>query len=210
VSWSVPVFYPIIDTALCRSRGLDPLALAGACVRGGARWLQLRAKDESSADLVELADALVAIARRDEAHVIINDRADVAAMSHAAGVHIGQDDLDVEDVRGIVGQDAVVGVSTHDPTQVQAALTTSASYVAVGPMFATATKETGYDPRGFDLVRQAAARGKPIVAIGGITLETAPQLLGVGATGVAVISDLLVGDPEERVRQYLRTLKFER
>ena len=112
----------------------------------------------------------------------------------------------MENARAIVGADAVVGVSTHDAAQVDAALATSASYVAVGPIFRTGTKETGYEPRGIALIREAAGRGKPVVAIGGITLDTAAQVIEAGAASVAVISDLMVDDPEERVRQYLRIL----
>ncbi len=140
------------------------------------------------------------------ARVIVNDRADIAALSRAAGVHVGQDDLAVEDARAIVGPDALVGVSTHDAAQVREALATSATYVAVGPIFRTGTKETGYEPRGLELIREASGRGKPVVAIGGITIETAPQVISAGASAVAVISDLLVVDPEDRVRHYLRIL----
>jgi thiamine-phosphate pyrophosphorylase len=140
------------------------------------------------------------------ARVIVNDRADIAALSRAAGVHVGQDDLAVEDARAIVGPDALVGVSTHDAAQVREALASSATYVAVGPIFRTGTKETGYEPRGLELIREASGRGKPIVAIGGITIETAPQVISAGASAVAVISDLLVVDPEDRVRRYLRIL----
>ena len=164
----------------------------------------MRAKDESGADFLKLADAVVAAAA--DARVIVNDRADIAAMSGAAGVHVGQDDLPVERVRAIVGAGAIVGLSTHDADQVAQALTTSATYVAVGPIFRTATKETGYDPRGFELVREAAGRGKPVVAIGGITLETAAAVIAAGAASVAVISDLLAVDPTDRVREYLRVL----
>jgi thiamine-phosphate pyrophosphorylase len=140
------------------------------------------------------------------ARVIVNDRADIAALSRAAGVHVGQDDLAVEDARAIVGPDALVGVSTHDAAQVREALATSATYVAVGPIFRTGTKETGYEPRGLELIREASGRGKPVVAIGGITIETAPLVISAGASAVAVISDLLVVDPEDRVRHYLRIL----
>jgi thiamine-phosphate diphosphorylase len=189
---------------LCRRHGIDPVALAAACAGAGARWLQLRAKDERGEDLLKLADAVVAAAA--DARVIINDRADIAAMSRAAGVHVGQEDLPVERARSIVGAGAIVGVSTHDDNQVADALTTSATYVAVGPIFRTATKDTGYDPRGLDLIRAAAGRGRPIVAIGGITLETAAAAIAAGAASVAVISDLLAADPADRVRQYLRVL----
>jgi thiamine-phosphate pyrophosphorylase len=137
--------------------------------------------------------------------LVINDRADIARLSRAAGVHVGQDDLPVAEVRRLVGPDGVVGVSTHDAGQLDAALETSATYVAVGPIFGTSTKDTGYSARGIDLVRAAAGRGKPVVAIGGITLSSAAAVIAAGAASVAVISDLLAtGDPEARVREYLR------
>ena len=124
-------------------------------------------------------------------------------MSGAAGVHVGQDDLSVEDVRSLVGEGATVGLSTHEPVQVDAAMQTRATYLAVGPVYGTATKDTGYTARGLDLVRYAAGRGKPVAAIGGITLERAPEVWRAGATAVAVISSLLEGDPEHRMRAFL-------
>ena len=200
-----PFIYPIVDTAVCSARRLDPVRLAEACFRGGARLLQLRAKDESSATFLMLAERLVSVARAAHGRVVINDRADLALMAGADGVHVGQDDLPVEAVREIVGTDRTVGLSTHTYEQIDHALQTSADYVAVGPIFETDTKSTGYSARGLDLVAYAAGRGKPIVAIGGITLERAADVVKAGATGLAVISDLLTGgDPEERVRAFLR------
>ena len=147
------------------------------------------------------------LARPAGARVIVNDRADVAVMSGADGVHVGQDDLTVDDVRRTVGPTAIVGLSTHTREQVDRALATSASYVAVGPVFDTATKSTGYDARGLELVTYAAGRGKPVVAIGGITLARAPQVVAAGASAVAVITDLLVGgDVESRVRAFVAAL----
>jgi len=201
-----PSIYPLIDTAVCAARGINPMTLAEACLRGGARWLQLRDKDDSSARVTALAEQIAAAAHAVGARLIVNDRADIARMAGADGVHVGQTDLPVEAARAIVGADGIVGVSTHDREQVDRALTTSASYIAVGPIFRTDTKETGYEPRGLELVTYAAGRGKPVVAIGGITLETAPRVIDAGATAVAVISDLLVGLPEERVRAYLQRL----
>ena len=189
---------------MCRTRGLDPLALAHACLRGGARLLQLRCKEEASGAFLELADAIVAAARAAGGRLIINDRADIAQMSGAAGVHVGQDDLPVDDVRRLLGANAIVGVSTHERPQVDAALASDATYVAVGPIYGTATKDTGYTARGLDLVRYAAGRGKPIVAIGGITLQRAPEVIAAGAATLAVISDLLDGAPEARTRAFLR------
>ena len=203
---SSATLYPIIDVDVCAQRGYDPLSLAGACLRGGARLLQLRAKQAPGAALLALADALVAAARAPQALVIVNDRADIARMAGAAGVHVGQDDLPAEDVRRLLPRPAIVGLSTHDDPQLEAALRSSADYVAVGPIYGTTTKDTGYTARGLDLVRAAAGRGKPVVAIGGITLERAAEVAAAGAAALAVISDLLVADPEARVRSYLRAL----
>ncbi len=203
---SSPTVYPIIDTDACAQRGHDPTALAEACLRGGARVLQLRAKQAPGGALLALADALVAAARRWDALLIVNDRADIARMSAAAGVHVGQDDLPVDDVRRLLPAPAIVGLSTHDTAQLDAALRSTADYVAVGPIYGTTTKDTGYGARGLDLIRSAAGRGKPVVAIGGITLERAADVAAAGAAALAVISDLLVADPEGRVRAYLRAL----
>ncbi len=195
-----------MDAALCSARGLEPGAVAEAFVRGGATLLQVRDKNAGSAARLALAERVVAAAAPHGARVIVNDRADLARLARAAGVHVGQDDLPVEAVRALLGPGAVVGVSTHTREQVDGALRTSASYIAVGPVFGTTTKEAGYEARGLDLVRYASGRGKPVVAIGGITLERAPDVIAAGATAVAVISDLLAGPPEERVGSYLRAL----
>jgi thiamine-phosphate pyrophosphorylase len=199
-----PFLYPIVDTVVCRSRELDPIAVADAYLAGGARILQLRDKTGSSAAFLSLADRVVASASARSALIMINDRADIARLSGAAGVHVGQDDLRVDDVRRLVGPAHIVGLSTHDERQIDEALDSDATYVAVGPVFGTATKNTGYTARGLDLVRYAANRGKPVVAIGGITLERAPSVVEAGAAGLAVITDLLEGgDPERRVREFM-------
>lgn len=188
---------------MCRARGLDPLTVARACLAGGARLLQVRGKEEGSAAFLALADALVSETRRAGGRLVVNDRVDIARMSGADGVHVGQDDLPAEDARRLLGPDAIVGVSTHDPAQVERALTSPATYIAVGPIYGTATKDTGYAARGLDLVRYAAGRGKPVVAIGGITLERGADVLAAGASSLAVITDLLDGDVERRVRAFL-------
>lgn len=204
---SGPFLYPIIDTGLCRARGLDPLSVAEACLAGGARILQLRDKEGPSGLFLSLAEAMVQRARALGGLVIVNDRADIARLSGAGGIHVGQDDLLPADVRGIVGRGAVVGVSTHDEQQIDAALVTDATYVAVGPIFGTATKDTGYSARGLDLIRYAVNRGKPVVAIGGIALDRVESVLDAGASGLAVISDLLTtGNPQARTREYLARL----
>jgi thiamine-phosphate pyrophosphorylase len=198
--------YAIIDTGLCATRGIDPGVLADAFLRGGARLIQLRDKSRSSSERLWLADDLIRQAHAAGASVVINDRADLARLSGADGVHVGQDDLTVEEARRVVGGKVMVGVSTHDEAQIVAAARTSASYIAVGPVYGTSTKDTGYSARGLDLVRLASASGKPVVAIGGITLDRAPEVFDAGASSVAVISDLLTGDPEARVQEFLRKL----
>jgi len=199
--------YPIVDADVCRERGLEPRSLALACFHGGARLVQLRVKSGSSARLLDLATEIVAAAAPFGAAVILNDRCDIARLARAAGVHVGQDDLPPEAVREVFG-DGVIGLSTHDPQQVDEALGSAADYVAVGPVFGTVTKDTGYTARGLDLVKRAAGRGKPVVAIGGITLTRAPEVIAAGASSLAVITDLLCsGDPESRVRDYLRALQ---
>jgi thiamine-phosphate pyrophosphorylase len=140
----------------------------------------------------------------------VNDRADLALMSGAAGVHVGQDDLAPSAARQLLGPGAIVGYSTHTAAQVEAASTEPVTYIAVGPVFGTRTKATGYEPVGLGLVAEAArlSRGLPVVAIGGITLETAPAVVRAGAASVAVITDLLEGgDPAARVRRFIEVLE---
>ncbi|HWK10138.1 MAG TPA: thiamine phosphate synthase [Vicinamibacterales bacterium] len=200
--------YSILDVAACDARGLAPLDVLDAFLRGGAKLVQLRDKTPASGARLALADEVVRRCRSCGAHVLINDFVDVASMSGADGVHLGQDDLAVEDARRILGAAAHIGISTHGERQIADAAATSASYIAVGPIFSTATKDTGYTARGLHLVRHAAATGKPVVAIGGITLEQAPDVIRAGASAVAVISDLLAGaDLELRTRQYLAALR---
>jgi thiamine-phosphate pyrophosphorylase len=180
----------------------------------------LRAKTAAGAELLDLATRIQAIAQVAGAVLIVNDRADVARLSGAGGIHVGQDDLSPESARAIVGAEAIVGVSTHTETQVDAAFGEPVSYIAVGPVFGTATKDTGYTAVGLDRLRYAAAalaRGRGaepaaaaprgLVAIGGLTLDRAADAIRAGADSVAVVSDLLTtGDPEARVREYLQRL----
>ena len=130
-------------------------------------------------------------------------------MSGAAGVHVGQDDLAPAAARRLLGPGASVGYSTHTVAQVEAAALEPLTYIAIGPVFGTLTKATGYEAVGLSVVSEAArvSRGLPVVAIGGITLETAPAVIAAGASSIAVISDLLAtGDPAARVRAFLDAL----
>jgi thiamine-phosphate pyrophosphorylase len=175
------------------------------------RLVQLRAKRLGSGALLDLADAMAARAHDAGATFLLNDRADLAHLSRADGVHVGQDDLAPRDVRRLVGRDAIVGLSTHNAGQASAALSEPISYLAIGPVFPTASKGPRVDPTvGLEGVREAArlARdaAKPLVAIGGVTAATAPEVLAAGASSIAVIGGLLGGDPAVQVRRFLRAI----
>jgi thiamine-phosphate pyrophosphorylase len=200
----------IVDADVARRFGWMVVDLASAFLEGGATVLQFRAKEAPGGWMLETASAIVERSHQAEALVIINDRADIARLSGADGVHVGQDDLSPAAVRRVLGAGALVGLSTHTGEQVEAAFLQPVDYVAIGPVFETATKSTGYGSRGLDRVRRAAARTRehklPLVAIGGVTLEAAPDVIRAGASSVAVIGDLMVGDPATRVREYLKRL----
>jgi thiamine-phosphate pyrophosphorylase len=201
--------HAIVDVDASTRAGLIPLEVARAFLAGGARLLQVRAKTLGSRAFLELADACISAAVPCNASIIINDRVDIARLSGAAGVHIGQDDLSPSAARRLLGEDAIVGCSTHTVQQIEAALREPVSYVAIGPVFSTGSKDTGYDAVGLALVNTAArlAGHVPVVAIGGITLDNASSVIAAGAASVAVIGDLLVGgDLERRTRAFLESL----
>jgi thiamine-phosphate diphosphorylase len=172
--------------------------------------IQLRAKRLASGAFLELADRVAVRAREAGAILVINDRADIARMCEA-GVHVGQRDLPASAARALVGPDALVGLSTHNATQAEAGCLEPVTYLAIGPVFLTHTKTGDTNPVvGLAGVRQAAdiarARGLPVVAIGGITLDRAASVLEAGASSIAVISDLLAADSAERVKAFLETV----
>ena len=201
--------YTIVDQALCSAHDWDPVRLAKSILDGGAKFIQLRMCLAGSGAFLQLCDRVVAAAEPFNAKVIVNDRVDLVRMSGSHGVHVGQSDLPLSAVRRLLPGKAIVGLSTHNLSQVTGAQAEKASYIAVGPIFETSTKQTGYSARGVELVKRVVARqDKPVVAIGGITLSRVPEIMGAGAAGVAVISDLLIGNqPERRVRSYLDCLE---
>jgi thiamine-phosphate pyrophosphorylase len=213
---TLPPFYPVLDVEVAASHGWTVPELARACFAGGARLVQVRGKRVPSGRLLEMVEAVLEEAPAG-ALVIVNDRPDVARMAGAGGVHVGQDDVSVADAREIVGPSALVGVSTHTEEQVIRALAEPLGYLAIGHVYPTATKDADYEALGLALVRRAsglpergAARAGgsvPIVAIGGITLARAPEVIAAGAASVAVVSDVFAtGDPERRSRQYVERL----
>ena len=158
---------------------------------GGANLIQLRDKEAIGRELLDQAIACMKLTRNAGATLIINDRVDVALTAGADGVHLGQDDLSVDEAREILGEDKIIGVSTHSIAQFRAALETSANYIAVGPVYPTITKENPAPVVGLELVREARKlTDRPLVAIGGINLGRAPEVIAAGADSVAVISAL--------------------
>jgi thiamine-phosphate pyrophosphorylase len=205
----LPRLHAILDVDVAHRSGWIPEDLARAFLDGGARLIQIRAKQLASGPFLDLCDAVVRMAGAAGATVIVNDRVDLARLSGAGGVHVGQEDLSPEAAAGQLGAGAIVGYSTHTLDQVAAARALPVSYIAVGPVFGTATKATGYDAVGLELVHAAStlAGGTPVVGIGGITLENAASVIEAGAASVAVISDLLAtNDPAGRTRAYLQSL----
>jgi thiamine-phosphate pyrophosphorylase len=178
-------------------------------VDAGVRLLQYRNKGASSRQLLENARRLSEELIPRGVIFIVNDRSDVAALAGASGVHVGQDDLSVEETRAVVGRERLVGISTHNRAQFEQAAATSADYIAVGPVFPTSTKANADPVVGTELIREVRPlTDKPIVAIGGITLARATDLVRAGAQSVAVTSDILrAPDPGERARQFIKVLQ---
>jgi thiamine-phosphate pyrophosphorylase len=196
----------ILDAALLT---LPDTECAQSLADAGVRLLQYRNKSASSRKLFDSAKKLSAQLRPRGVSFVVNDRADVAALVDATGIHVGQQDLSVENVRRVVGPSKWVGVSTHNREQFERAAATSADYIAVGPIYSTSTK-TNPDPViGIDFIRMVRTlTDKPIVAIGGITLDRASEVIRAGADSIAVISDILLApDPGRRARQFLDILE---
>jgi len=202
---ALPPLYVILDAALLPS---DPIEFLKRLVGTGARLFQYRNKTAPAREVLQAAQALNVTARQEGASFLVNDRPDIARLSGASGVHLGQEDLQVAAARKIVGAGAIVGISTHNLEQFRAATETDADYIAVGPIFETRSKDQPDPVVGLELIREARKlTNKPIVAIGGITLERARSVIGAGADSVAVISDILAArNPAARVRQYLEIL----
>jgi len=177
-------------------------------VAAGVRLFQYRNKGASARELFESSKKLVSLLSSQRVSLVVNDRPDVAALAGANGVHVGQQDLGVEEARRVVGTEKLVGVSTHNLEQFERAAASSADYIAVGPIFATGTKSNPDPVVGTEFVRRVRPlTDKPIVAIGGITLQRAPEIIESGADSVAVMSDILgAPEPGVRARQYIDLL----
>ena len=201
----LPTLYVILDAGMLTEPAGET---AQKLMDAGVKLLQYRAKNAPARELWTDSRAIAEAARRAKCTFIANDRPDVAYLAGADGVHVGQDDLDVEQVRKLVGPDRWVGVSTHNLEQFRKAAATSADYIAVGPIYQTSSKANPDPVVGTDLLRHVrAVTEKPIVAIGGITLERCTDVISAGADSVAVISDILkANDPAGMAREFIRRL----
>lgn len=198
--------YVILDAALLT---IPESECARQLVDAGVRLLQYRNKTASSRDLLESAKRLSEELVPQGVSFLVNDRADVAALAGASGVHVGQEDLGAEEARAVVGRGKLVGISTHSRVQFEQAAASSADYIAVGPIFSTSTKSNPDPVVGIEFIRRVRPlTDKPIVAIGGITLERAAEVVRAGADSVAVISDILgARAPGERAHRYVELLE---
>jgi thiamine-phosphate pyrophosphorylase len=207
-----PRLYAIIDPALLTT---SELILAETLAGSGVELIQYRNKTAPSRQFFDVSRQLSSALAPRGVRFIVNDRPDIALLAGAGGVHVGQDDLSVEEARAICGKERWVGISTHNLDQVKAADRTSADYIALGPIFPTTTKENPDAVVGTELVRRARQiTAKPLVAIGGITLDRAAEVYLAGADSLAVIRDLICDmRPGERAREYLEvaasTLKLK-
>jgi thiamine-phosphate pyrophosphorylase len=202
--------YAVLDAETCARRGLSLLAVADAWRDAGIRLVQYRDKRGSDIDVLTNALALQKIFNLTGTTLILNDRVHLFGETGFQGLHIGQTDAGVQEARRLMGTEAILGISTHNPAQLQQADSLRVSYVAVGPVYPTATKTDADPVVGPEGVRTARTlTTKPLVAIGGITRANAAGVLAAGADCIAVISALLPhGEetPHEAARSFLHSL----
>lgn len=185
-----PRFYPVLDTGLLARRGLSAISAAEAILEGGARILQFRHKEFFSRDVFADAQRVAGLCRAAAALFVMNDRADMALLLGAA-LHLGQDDLAPSDARKIMPERTVIGFSTHNQAQLRGGDQELVDYLAIGPIFPTGSKQNPDPVLGVDrLCALRALTRKPLVAIGGVTRDTAPAVFQAGADSVAIIGDL--------------------
>jgi len=185
----LPRLYPITDTLIS---GLSHAEQVERFAVGGASFIQLREKRASPREFYEAALEAISVARRLSVRIVINDRVDIAMAVGADGVHLGQTDVPPEKARKLLGGKRIIGFSTHTLKQALAADSMPVDYVAIGPVFQTASKENPDEIVGLEMISEVRRSiAKPLVAIGGITMQSARAVIDAGADSVAVISDLL-------------------
>jgi thiamine-phosphate pyrophosphorylase len=183
--------------------GRDVTSVALAAVRGGATMVQLRYKAGTS-EIMQSAREVIEVLRPTGVPVIVNDRVDLARALGAQGVHVGQKDASPAEAREVLGEDAIVGLSITDPSQLAAVDPDVVDYLGVGPIFPTPSKPDAAPPLGLDaLARIASSIRLPVAAIGGITEESAAAVIRAGADGLAVISAICAADDPEKAARAL-------
>ncbi|HSB10509.1 MAG TPA: thiamine phosphate synthase [Blastocatellia bacterium] len=204
-SFALPRLYPITDTLICR---LSHAEQVERLADGGASLIQLREKRAYPREFYREALDAMDVARRRGVRIVINDRVDIAIAVKADGVHLGQGDLPPDRARLLLGESRIIGYSTHTVKQALAANSAPVDYIAIGPIFQTSTKERPDASVGLEVITDVKRLiKKPLVAIGGITLDMARSVIEAGASSVAVISDLLTArDIAERTRSFFDLL----
>jgi thiamine-phosphate pyrophosphorylase len=201
--------YLVTDTGLCGERGVE--AVVRQAIAGGVSLVQLRDPDAKTGELVTRARALLALLRPARIPLIINDRVDVALAVSADGVHVGQRDMGVADVRALIGSELIVGLSISSLEELErsAPALAAVDYLGVGPIFATQTKPDAAPPIGVAGLAELVARTElPVVAIGGVKRENAAEAIRAGAQGVAVVSDICcASDPARATEQLARAVR---
>ncbi|MBM2838617.1 MAG: thiamine-phosphate pyrophosphorylase [Deltaproteobacteria bacterium] len=200
--------YAIIDNSLRPS--VSNTEIAEKILAGGAKILQLRGKGLSSKELLSQAREIRLLARKAGALFIVNDRADIALLSNADGVHLGQGDLPIAEARKILGKDRVIGISTHNLEQAIKAKYEGADYIGFGPVFGTTTKADAEEAKGLQALREVKKSVNiPVVAIGGINLENIKEVIDTRADCVAVISAIVKADDiKETTRRFQEAYKI--
>jgi len=192
--------YLVLTPSVCRR---DPLETAAAAIDGGVEMVQLRDKEADDAAFLRLARKLSQVCRPRGVPLILNDRARLVRDAGADGVHVGEDDTPPEEI----GKGMIIGLSTHDGAEASAAKSRGATYIGLGPIFPTGTKELRRTPRGVALLREAlGATDLPLFPIGGITAANAPELVAAGATRLAVSSAICAAEDPRASAAALRAL----
>lgn len=203
----IPCIYPIIDDSLVPFDKIGETTKA--IIAGGAKIVQLRVKRLSSKGFLKSAHIIRKITRDSSAIFIVNDRVDVALLAEADGVHLGQDDLPVKEARKLLGNNKIIGYSTHNIREALETVRLPVDYISFGPIFLTKTKHDAQTPKGIKgLAEVRKAVDIPIVAIGGITETNIIHVFQEGADSVAMISDILTAsDISKKVNRLIRIVK---
>lgn len=198
--------YAILDPT--QTKGRAWLSVLQELLRGGVRLIQLRVKEMTANEFFRLAQETSELTRAAGSLLIVNDRVDIALAAQADGVHLGQEDLPLAVARKLMGE-RLIGVSTHDLAQAKEAEHGGADYIGFGPIFGSTTKNTGYSPRGLQMLQEIREAVRvPVVAIGGISENNITQVWESGADAAAMISDLIgAEDVAEKVRRLLSLRK---